>query len=98
MALIPAKESHSSIPPKEWLKSGTVWVDGIEREAEWETRAVVPNLGSPEVLGLQLPEIPASTARGEGFWELQSKNIWRTQGSKALGQMTSKIPSKWKRV
>ena len=35
---------------------------------------VVPNLGSPDVLGL--PEILANTAGGEGFWEVQSKNIW----------------------
>ena len=36
------------------------------------TRSVVLKLGSPDVLGLQLPEILASTASGEGFWELQS--------------------------
>ena len=40
---------------------------------------VVLKLGSPDVLGLQLPEILASTASGEGFWELQSKNIWGAQ-------------------
>ena len=34
---------------------------------------VVPHLGSPDILGLQLPEALASTAIGEGFWELQSK-------------------------
>ena len=33
-------------------------------------RAVVPNLGPPDVLGLQLPEILASRGSGEGFWEL----------------------------
>ena len=33
-------------------------------------RSVVPNLGPPDVLGLQLPEILASTGGGEGFWEL----------------------------
>ena len=32
--------------------------------------AVVPNLGPPDVLGLQLPEILASKGGGEGFWEL----------------------------
>ena len=32
--------------------------------------------GSPDVLGLQLPKILASTESGEGLWELQSKNIW----------------------
>ena len=31
--------------------------------------AVALSLGSPNVLGLQLPEILASTASGEGFWE-----------------------------
>ena len=33
------------------------------------TRTVVPNLGPPDVLGLQFPEILASRG-GEGFWEL----------------------------
>ena len=32
--------------------------------------AVFPNLGPPDVLGLQLPEILASRSGGEGFWEL----------------------------
>ena len=31
---------------------------------------VVPNLGPPDVLGLQLPEILASRSGGESFWEL----------------------------
>ena len=31
---------------------------------------VVPNLGPPDVLGLQFPEILASRDGGEGFWEL----------------------------
>ena len=31
---------------------------------------VVPNLGPPDVLGLQFPEILASRGGGEGFWEL----------------------------
>ena len=43
------------------------------------SRAVVLKLGSPDVPGLQLPEIVASTTSGEGFWELQSKNIWGPQ-------------------
>ena len=30
---------------------------------------MVPNLGSPDVLGLELQEILASTPNGEGFWE-----------------------------
>ena len=38
-------------------------------------RSVVANLGSPDVLGLQLPEALTSTSSGEGFWKLQSKNV-----------------------
>ena len=41
------------------------------------SRAVVPNLGSPDVLGLQLPEAFTTTLAGQDFWELKSKNIWR---------------------
>ena len=40
-------------------------------------KTVVPDLGPPDVLGLQLPEILVSRGDGEGFWELESKNIWR---------------------
>ena len=36
------------------------------------------------VLGLQLPETQVITAVGEGFWELQSKNTWITQGWETL--------------
>ena len=43
------------------------------------SKAVVLKLGSPDVLGLQLPEIMASIAGGEGFCELQPKNIWGPQ-------------------
>ena len=39
--------------------------------------AVVPNLGPPDVLGLQLPEASTTTSAGQDFWELKSKNIWR---------------------
>ena len=35
-----------------------------------QTIAMVPNLGSIEVLRLQFPEILASTTSGEGFWAL----------------------------
>ena len=38
---------------------------------------MAPNLGPPNGLGLQLPEILASRGGGEDFWELSSKNIWR---------------------
>ena len=34
------------------------------------SRTVVPNLGPPDVLGLQLPEILVSRGGGKGFWEL----------------------------
>ena len=39
--------------------------------------SVLPNLGSPDVLGLQLLEILASTAGDEVFWEVESKTqVW----------------------
>ena len=41
------------------------------------SRAVVPNLGPPDVPGLQLPEAFTTTTAGQDFWELKSKNIWR---------------------
>ena len=34
------------------------------------------NTWVPNVLGLQLSDILASIANGEGFWELQFKNTW----------------------
>ena len=34
------------------------------------SKAAVPNLGPPDVLGFQLPEILASRGGAEGFWEL----------------------------
>ena len=43
-----------------------------------------PTLGNPGVLGLQLPEILATTESGASFWELQSKNAWVTQGREIL--------------
>ena len=39
--------------------------------------SVVPNLGPPDVLGLQLPEAFTTTAIGQDIWELKFKNIWR---------------------
>ena len=36
---------------------------------------MVPNLGPPDVLGLQLPETFTITSAGQDFWEL--KSIWR---------------------
>ena len=45
-----------------------------KRECEYEMdrlfKTVASNLGPPDVLGLQLPEILASRGGGEGFWEL----------------------------
>ena len=40
-------------------------------------RSVVPNVGPPDVLGLQLPEAFTTTSAGQDFWELKSKNFWR---------------------
>ena len=45
-----------------------------------QTISVVLNLCYSDVFELQLPETLASTAGGEGFWELQSKNTCVTQG------------------
>ena len=41
----------------------------VEMGADWCScfKAVVPNLASPDVLGLQLPEILASTISGKDF-------------------------------
>ena len=41
------------------------------------SRAVIPNLGPPDVLGLQLPEAFTINCSRQDFWELKSKNIWR---------------------
>ena len=41
---------------------------------EW-VRAVVPNLGPPDVVGLQLPEAFTTTSAGQDFWELKSKKV-----------------------
>ena len=38
---------------------------------------MVPNLGPPDVLRLQLPQAFTTTSAGQDFWELKSKNIWR---------------------
>ena len=40
-------------------------------------RTVVPNLGPPDILGLQLPEAFNTNSACQDFWELKSKNIWR---------------------
>ena len=77
------------LPPFIFLRALPGWPGRGVRESNWpkaivggglvgSARPVVPNLGPPDVLGLQLPETPASTAGGEGFWELQSKNTWLT--------------------
>ena len=42
-------------------------------ELGYSVRPVVLNLCYSDVFELQLPEAPASTVGGEGFWELQSK-------------------------
>ena len=51
--------------------------------------SVVSNLGPPDVLALQLPEILAGTAGSEGFWELQSRNI----GGPRFENQSTSIPS-----
>ena len=40
-------------------------------ELHWQvsSRSVIPNLGLPDVLGLQFSEIMASRGGDEGFWE-----------------------------
>ena len=40
----------------------------------------------PWVIWNTIPRNPASTASGVGFWELQSKNTWVTQGWEPLLQ------------
>ena len=40
----------------------------------------------PGVRGLPLPKNPTSTAGGEGFWELQSTNIWGLKVGEPLSQ------------
>ena len=45
--------------------------------ARMSSKAVVPNLGAPDVFGLQLPEVFTTISAGQDFWELKSKNIWR---------------------
>ena len=46
---------------------------------DYSSIAVVPNLGPPDVLGLQLAEAFITTSAGQDFWELKSKNIWRAK-------------------
>ena len=56
------------------LLSGCSWA------MEVSSKTVVLTLGNQGIFGLQFSETLASTAGGEGFWELQSKNTWVTQG------------------
>ena len=51
--------------------------DRIPYRRHVDAEAVVPNLGPPDVLELQLPETFTTTSAGQDFWELKSKNIWR---------------------
>ena len=58
-------------------------------EANWRLHLIhldqwFLTLGYSGVFELQLPETPASMAGDEGFWELQSKNTWVTQGQEPL--------------
>ena len=63
------------------MVDGSSKIQDIRRATDWVncSRSVVLKLGSPDVLGLKCPEILASIASGEGFWELQSKNSWGPQ-------------------
>ena len=36
---------------------------------------MVPNLGPPDVLGLQLPEAFTTTSAGQNFWELKQEHL-----------------------
>ena len=51
-------------------------------------RPAIPNLGSPDVLGLQLPEAFIPSCAGQGFWEWQSRNIWRLKVGNNSSQTT----------
>ena len=52
-----------------WVKLSKSKWPKVKLSSGWP-KAVAPNLGPPDVLGLQLPEILASRGDGEGFWEL----------------------------
>ena len=54
------------------------------------SKAVVSNLGSPDVLGLKLPEAFSTSSAGQDFWELQSKNIWelKVENHRSRGSFT----------
>lgn len=47
-----------------------------EELSERAPQQVILNLGSPDVLALLLQTAVSSPARGKGFWEFESKNIW----------------------
>ena len=54
------------------LKKGSCYGAFWQGVVLWEAPSitVVSNLGPPDILGLQLPEILASRGGDEGFWEL----------------------------
>ena len=61
----------------------------------WFASAVVPNLGPPDVLGLQLPEAFTTTSDGQDFWKLNSKNIWRPKvGGHYASELKQSSPAK----
>ena len=61
-------------------------------------RPVVPNLGPPDVLGLQLPEALTTTSAGQDFWELKSKNFWRPKVGDHCSNRKEQMESSWKRA
>ena len=64
---------------------GTVLPSDEHSNGYWVVGShMVHVVNNPGVLGLQLPETLASTAGGEDFWKLQSRNVWFTQGWELL--------------
>ena len=71
---------------------------------------MVPNLGPPDVLRLQLPEAFATTSAGQDFWELKSQKVnFRTmlerkgkrhsnRGQKHLSILVHRIKEKRRRM
>ena len=59
------------------LKGLTAW--GLWPYTRW-----FPTLSNQGILGLKLPGAFIASFVGQGFWELQSKNTWVTQGWEPL--------------
>ena len=76
MMIVVQKQNHANEKEKN--------IQGVTRQPNYPdldwSRSVVPDLESPDVLGVQLPEILASTFTGEGFCEFSP----RTSGDPRL--------------